>query len=33
MKAGHHRPDRYVCYVGDFAIAELVQLAQHDSLA
>ena len=33
VKAGHDRPDRYACYLGDFAIAELVQLAQVDRLA
>ena len=33
MKAGHDRPDRYACYLGDFAITELVQLAQDDRLA
>ena len=33
MKAGHDRPDRYACYLGNFAIAERVQLAQHDRLA
>ena len=33
MKAGHNRPYRYGCYLGDFAIAELVQLAQDDRLA
>ena len=26
MKAGHDGPDRYACYLRDFAIAELVQL-------
>jgi hypothetical protein len=33
MKAGHDRSDRHARYVGDFAVAELVQLAQNDDLA
>jgi hypothetical protein len=33
MKAGHDRSDRHVRHFGDFAIPELVQLAQHDRLA
>jgi hypothetical protein len=33
MKAGHDRPDRYAGYLGDIAIAELVQLPQYDRLA
>src|SRR6516165_7187905 len=33
MQAGHDRPDRHAGYLGDLAIAELVQLAQHDRLA
>src|SRR6516164_7449017 len=33
MKAGHNRSDRHACYISNFAIAELVQLAQNDRLA
>jgi len=33
MQPGHDRPDRHAGYLGDLAIAELVQLAQHDRLA
>lgn len=33
MKAGHDRSDRHARYLGDFAVAELVQLAQNDDLA
>ena len=33
MKAGHDRPDRYSRYLGDLAVAKLVQLAQNDRLA
>ena len=33
MKSGHNRPDRYSRYVGDLAVAKLVQLAQNDHLA
>ena len=33
IQAGHHRPDRHPRYLGDIAVAELVQLAQHDHLA
>src|SRR6516165_2836536 len=33
MQAGHDRPDRHAGYLGDLAIAELLQLAQHDRLA
>jgi hypothetical protein len=30
MKAGHDRPDRYPRYLGDLAVAKLVQLAQNE---
>jgi hypothetical protein len=33
MKAGHDRSDRHARYLGDVAVAELVELAQHDRLA
>jgi hypothetical protein len=33
MKAGHDRADRHARYLGDFAVAELVQLAQNDRFA
>jgi hypothetical protein len=33
MKAGHDCSDRHADYLGDFAVAELVQLAQYDHLA
>jgi len=33
MEAGHHRSDRHARYLGDFVVAELVQLAQNDRLA
>ena len=33
MQPGHHRPDRYAGYLGDHAVAELVQLSQNDRLA
>lgn len=33
MKAGHDRSDRYSRYLGDLAVAKLVQLAQNDCLA
>ena len=33
MKAGHDRPDRHARYLGDLAVAELVQVAQNDRLA
>jgi DNA-binding winged helix-turn-helix (wHTH) protein len=33
MKAGHDRSDRHARYLGDVAVADLVQLAQDDRLA
>src|SRR6201995_1968934 len=33
MKAGHDCSDRHAGYLGDFAVAELVPLAQYDHLA
>src|SRR5580658_7849580 len=33
IKAGHNRSHRHSRYLGDFAIAQLMKLAQHENLA